>query len=191
MQDTIVMIDGENFRHYTEHVLGILKIKKTILDIDINKLLSGPLKGINVSGKFYYSAKVHFFKPDGQKSLAIISRQRFLKTELEKQGFVYELGGHVRPQLVINGKNKKVVFKEKGIDVKIAVDLLTLACDKVAKSVVLCSSDSDLQPAIKEARKRGLNIIYLGFEPFINKGLVTTTNRTIIVRNEEIKESII
>ncbi len=77
-------------------------------------------------------------------------------------------------------------FREKGVDVKIAVDLVTNACDKIIKTAILCSSDSDLQPAVKEAMKRGIEIIYLGFEFNPNKGLSYTTNRTILIRNSEV-----
>jgi uncharacterized LabA/DUF88 family protein len=52
--------------------------------------------------------------------------------------------------------------------------------------VVLCSSDSDLQPAIKEAKSRGLEIVYLGFESQPNKGLSYTTDKTILLRSSEI-----
>lgn len=90
----------------------------------------------------------------------------------------------------VDGK-EVVIFKEKGVDVRIAVDLISNACDKKVDTVVLCSSDSDLQPAVKEARNRGLKIIYLGFEINPNKGLMYTTNRSIIIRNSEILEALI
>ncbi len=83
-----------------------------------------------------------------------------------------------------------MIFREKGVDVKIAVDLVALACDKKLKTAILCSSDSDLQPAITEIKKRGIEVIYLGFEINPNKGLSFTTNRTILLRNSEVLESI-
>lgn len=61
-----------------------------------------------------------------------------------------------------------------------------MACDKELKTAILCSSDSDLQPAIAELRKRNIEVIYLGFENQPNKGLTFTTNRTILIRNSEV-----
>jgi len=84
-----------------------------------------------------------------------------------------------------NGKSV-LVFKEKGVDVKIAVDMVSLACDKKVKEVILGSSDSDLQPAIKEVHDRNTNCVYLGFEVQPNKGLSFTTSRTILIRNSEV-----
>jgi len=70
--------------------------------------------------------------------------------------------------------------------VRIGVDMIALACDKKFDSIILGSSDSDLQPAIKEVIKRGVECIYLGFETKPNKGMTCTTSRTILIRNSEV-----
>ena len=86
-------------------------------------------------------------------------------------------------------RGKKIlVFKEKGVDVKIAVDMVSLACGKKTKEIIIGSSDSDLQPTIKEVRNRQVSCVYLGFESQPNKGLSYTTNRTILIRNSEVME---
>ena len=71
---------------------------------------------------------------------------------------------------------------------KLAVDMITLACDNKLKTAIIGSSDSDLQPAIKELKDRKIERIYLGFEDNPNKGLTYTTNRTILIRNSEVLE---
>jgi uncharacterized LabA/DUF88 family protein len=81
-----------------------------------------------------------------------------------------------------------LVFKEKGVDVKIAVDMVVAACDKTVAEIILASSDSDLQPAIKEIRARYIQCLYLGFETQPNKGISYTTNRTILIRDAEVME---
>lgn len=99
------------------------------------------------------------------------------------------MSGNVRPQKIIVNRKSKIIFKEKGVDVKIAVDLVTAAYDKKVKTVILCSSDSDLQPAVREIKNRGVKVIYLGFEIGPNKGLLMyTTNRAILIRNSEVLE---
>ncbi len=138
----------------------------------------------------FYSAKLREYPETAKKSRDLILKQRILKTTLEKQGFEFVLAGNVRPHVVsVNGKSK-VIFKEKGVDVRIAVDLVSLSCDKAIKRAIICSSDSDLQPAIAEARKRGVEVVYLGFESSPNKGLMYTTNKTILFRNSEIKQCV-
>ena len=64
--------------------------------------------------------------------------------------------------------------------------MIILACDKKCDSMILGSSDSDLQPAIKEVVKRGLECIYLGFETKPNRGMIYTTTSNILIKNSEI-----
>jgi uncharacterized LabA/DUF88 family protein len=84
--------------------------------------------------------------------------------------------------------HETLTFKEKGVDVKIATDMIMLACDKELKTAIIGSSDSDLQPAIEALRNKGVERVYLGFEDAPNKGLTYTTNRTILIRNSEVVE---
>lgn len=187
MPKTILFIDGENFLHKIEDVLeSEAKIKgfPETIDLDFNKLLSAVLKGINPIRKIFYGAKLHFNPDTPKKSKELIRAQRKLINNLKKQGFEFVMAGNVRAQKV--GDN--IIFREKGVDVKIAVDLVSLACDGRLKAAILCSSDSDLQPALAEVRKRKVEVIYLGFEISPNKGLTFTTNRTILIRNSEILE---
>lgn len=189
MSKTILYIDGENLRHYIEEVLRDKKIPEkdiTLLKIDLSKLLSKALKGVRVSKKIYYSARLRQHKETLAKSKELIQKQRVLKTILEKQGFEFVMSGNVRAQKVVVDRKTKIIFKEKGVDVRIAIDLVVTACDKKVKTAVICSSDSDLQPAIKEIKERGVKVVYLGFEINPNKGLIYTTDRTILIRNSEV-----
>jgi len=191
MSRAVLYIDGENLRHYVEEVLREKNIPEKdaiLLNIDLLKLLNKILKGIKVSKKIYYSAKLKLHKETIRKSKELIQKQRVLKTKLEKQGFDFVMSGNVRLQRIVVNKKSKIVFKEKGVDVKIAVDLVSTACDKKVKTAIICSSDSDLQPAITEIKNRGVKVIYLGFEIKPNRGLMYTTDRTILIRNSEVLE---
>jgi len=191
MGKTVLYVDGENLRHYLEEVLRGKKItgkNASILKIDLSKLLGISLKGIRISKKIFYAAKLKEHKETLDKSKELIKRQRILKTKLEKQAFEFVMSGNVRAQRVIVDKKTKVIFKEKGVDVKIAVDLVIAACEGKVKTAIICSSDSDLQPAVKEIKNRGVKVIYLGFEIRPNKGLMYTADRTILIRNSEVME---
>ena len=54
-------------------------------------------------------------------------------------------------------------FHEKGVDVKMAVDMLVGAYENIYETVILISSDTDLVPAIKKVREKGKEIEYIGF----------------------------
>lgn len=189
MSKSILFIDGENFLHKIEEVIEKESKGKKLfeaIEIDLNKLFKESLKGISLSQKIFYGAKLHYHPDTPKKSQELIKLQRKLINNLKKQNFDFIMSGNVRGQKL----NGKVIFREKGVDVKIAVDLVSFACDKTLKTAILCSSDSDLQPAITELRKRKVEIIYLGFEISPNKGLSYTCNRTILLRNSEIMEAL-
>lgn len=188
---TYLFIDGENFLFKVENALiqqGIEKKKIDGVHIDLKKLIQLALPNENIALSTFYAAKLQVHEASRIKSLKLIQQQRILKTNLEKQGFTFVLAGNVRPQTVTVDGKSKTIFREKGVDVRLAVDLVSLSCDKVIDRAILCSSDSDLQPAIAETRKRGVEVIYLGFEMSPNKGLTYTTNRTVLFRNSEIKQ---
>lgn len=187
---TYLFIDGENFLFKIEDTLreaGIPKHKIDTTSIDLVSLISSALPDYTIAKKYFYSARLKLFPETKKKSEELIQKQRTLKTNLEKQGFEFILAGNVRLQQKHKEAGKtQYTFKEKGVDVRIAVDLVSLSCDKTIDTAILCSSDSDLQPAIAEARKRGIKVIYLGFETQPNKGLTYTTNKTVLFRSHEI-----
>jgi len=188
----ILFVDGRNFIDKINSVLNLNKEK----DIDFSTynfkgLIDKALSGINIDKRIFYFGKLIKHPETIKKSEELIEKQRKLKTHLEKQGFEVILAGRVRGHIekCIKG-HETLTFKEKGVDVKIAVDMITFACDGKIQRAIIGSSDSDLQPAIKELRKRKIEIIYLGFENNPNKGLTFTTNRTILIRNSEVAEFI-
>jgi uncharacterized LabA/DUF88 family protein len=187
--ETILLIDGQNIKGKIEDVFKETKENKPIWhQYDFRGLFDKILKGIEINRKVFYFARIKEHKDSKEKSKQLIEEQRLLKTHLEKQGFEVILKGRVRGlEEIYNGK-KTLVFREKGVDVKIAVDMVSLACDKKVKEIILCSSDSDLQPAIEEVNKRKVNCVYLGFEINPNKGISYTTKRTILIRNSEALE---
>ncbi len=189
MSKIILFIDGENFINKVEDVLkdeGIDKRKIDIALIDLDQLFKEALKRFDISRKIFYAAKLHIHPETKKKSEELISFQRKLRNNLIKYDFEFVLAGNVRAQKV----GSRLVFREKGVDVRIAVDLVSLACDGKLETAILCSSDSDLQPAIKEIKDRKTEVVYLGFENNPNKGLAYTANRTILLRNSEVLTSI-
>lgn len=186
--DTILYIDGQNFRGKLEQVFKAEKKRKPDLaQFDFQGLFDRVLKGISVSEKRIYFAKLHKHPDTPEKSEQLVEERRALKLHLEATGFTYITSGNVRGNYAkdIQGK-KTLVFKEKGVDTRIVADLVVAACDRKIKTAIIASSDSDLQPAIKEAGHRGVEQIYLGFEIDPNKGLTYTTDRTILIRSAEV-----
>jgi len=191
---TILFIDGRNFISKVDSVLNPdIKNKKEIdfSVYDFSGLFNKVLSEIKIDKKIFYIGRIINHKDTTKKSEELIQKQRLLKTNLEKQGFEVIYAGHVRGNEASCPKGHKfLLFREKGVDVRIAVDMITFANEGELKTAIICSSDSDLQPAIKELKNKKVERIYLGFEDSPNKGLTFTNNRTIFIRNSEILEFI-
>lgn len=187
---TVLLIDGENFKGKIKGVFTDGGTDKPVWhQFNFRGLLDSALKGITIDRVIFYFARVKEHPDSKEKSRALIEEQRLLKTNLEKYGYEVVLTGRVRGLQEMHHGKKVLVFKEKGVDVKIGVDMVSMACDGEVETIILASSDSDLQPAIQEVHKRKVKCTYLGFENQPNKGLTYTTNKTILIRNSEVLEN--
>ena len=187
---TILYVDGRNFLGRLESVFVAEKLTTpSWATYNFRGLLDKVLGEFKRDEEIFYFAKIKEHPDSIQKSQQLIKERRELKAHLEQQKFKVVLSGNVRGNYVKNASNKNVlVFKEKGVDVGIAVDIAVAACDKKIKTAIIGSSDSDLQPAISELNKRKVESIYLGFGLSPNKGLSATTKQTILIRNSEVVE---
>jgi len=189
---TILFIDGRNFISKINLVLNSNNNKEKEVDFSIYNfigLFDKALTGISVDRKIFYIGRLTKHEETREKSVELIERQRKLKNHLERQGFEVIYAGRIRGHEESCPKGHKfLTFKEKGVDVRMAVDMITFAHNKQLKTAIIASSDSDLQPAIRELENEGVGRVYLGFEVSPNKGLTFTTNRTILIRNSEVEE---
>lgn len=183
-----LLVDGENIKGKIKYVCDtILKVNHTQWHhFDFSKLFRSALGSRTIDKTIFYFAKIKVHPSSVKKSHELIQEQRLLKTALESFGYEVILSGSVWGNPTADGKT---IFKEKGVDVRIAVDMVSFSCDKKVDELILCSSDSDLQPAINEAIRRGVAVTYLGFGASPNKGLTYTTKETVLIRDTEIKAS--
>lgn len=99
-----------------------------------------------------------------KKSQDLFSNQRRLLNHLKKCNFNYFLG-----YLLKSGGT----FHEKGVDVKIAVDILMSAYENSADKIILVSSDTDFLPAIKVAMSKNKIVEYAGFSHNPSRAMMT------------------
>lgn len=187
--NTILLIDGENFRNSIKYSVSDNKRDIAWSRFDFKGLFDLVLDGYDINKVVFYFAKLKKHEKTEKKSLELIEDQRLLKTHLEKQGFDVVFAGRVRGYQEDGFLGKKIlVFKEKGVDVRIGVDMVSFSCDKLFDQIILGSSDSDLQPAINESKKRGVKIVYLGFKNGPNKGISYNTHKTILISRLEVEK---
>jgi uncharacterized LabA/DUF88 family protein len=144
-----VVIDGSNFYHR-------LKEKpihfENLLEFNFLDFIKWLVKNRKLVRACYYVGAIRTAKGN-KKSFKLFRDQRKLLGILTKNKIDISLGYIL--------KTKK--YHEKGVDVQIAVDLLTGAYEDLWDTVILLSSDTDLLPAIQKVRQLGKSIEYFGF----------------------------
>ncbi len=170
-----VYIDGSNF-------FGYLKDKEINFPSGIKfdfKSFVNFLVGerICVSKRYYTGV---FRNTDGtEKSQKLVYGQQKFFTNIEKDGFKVKRG-----RIMPMGKT----YKEKGTDVKIAVDLIVGAFDNVYDTAILISSDTDLIPAVCYVRYREKRIEYVGFSHAPSLGMQKYVNISRLLLLEDIEK---
>lgn len=76
------------------------------------------------------------------------------------------------------------IYHEKGVDVRIAIDILRGALKNEYDICYVVSSDMDLVPAIKDARRSKKDVIYVGFENSISNALQYNSTKTFIITKD-------
>lgn len=82
-------------------------------------------------------------------------------------------------------------WKEKGVDVKIVVDMLALAEKGECDSIILVSSDSDLLPAVERVKEMGKRVEYIGFgEGYFSTALLNKCDAKRLLTKKEFEKFI-
>jgi len=171
-----IFIDGGNFYH-----LVLKKLNTTELNFDFDRFANFIANGREIvkMGKRFYIGTVKEREGD-QRSKEAMSKQTALFTKLKNSGWELKTSKLkirieevtiddrvVDYERILEKGIKKLQYeklREKGIDVKIATDLIVGAIDNKYDVAVIISSDTDLVPAIDWIRNRTKKRVeYIGF----------------------------
>ena len=169
----IVFIDGGNFYFRLKDISSELKGTYSLLDFrtrDFAVHLVRPDELIQVR---YYIGKLGRERGD-EKSETMYANQQRLIGKLQQQDVAIVLG-----QII---KHQDGTFHEKGVDVRIAVEMIRLARSDMYDRAYLLSSDTDLVPAVEEVRSFGKEVQYVGTAKNQSFGLTKTANDTRLLR---------
>jgi uncharacterized LabA/DUF88 family protein len=102
------------------------------------------------------------------------ARTRFYSQLASKDAFAFRAGSlkcqgyRIRPRAVSDyfQQGKSIVetdlqpnLRQKGVDIKIGLDISWLASKKIVDRIILCTNDSDFIPAMKFARREGVQVV--------------------------------
>lgn len=79
----------------------------------------------------------------------------------------------------LNEKHFALDVKQKGVDMRIAVDISSLVFEKQIDRIILISGDSDFVPASKQARREGIDFILDPMRAPIKDDLVEQFKRDV------------
>ncbi len=196
MEKVQIFVDGGNFYHL---VLKLLKIKESDFSLDDFAKFLANGRTITDAGKRFYVGTVKE-QQGNLKSKESMSYQVKYLAKLRLAGWETKTSKlRLKEEKVMidartkNYKNilKKGIasieyqrFREKGIDVKIATDLIVGAVDDQYDTAILVSSDADLIPAIDWIRRRyNKKVEYVGFS-IIGKSGNTKPSQAMIGRTD-------
>lgn len=175
-EKVLVIFDGSNFYHILKNEkVGI----QNTLQYKYRILAEWLANGREITVIKYYVGIARFSKNNPDKSQRIVSNQQKLFAELQKQnieiarGYMMENAG---------------IFHEKGVDVKIAVDIIIGAYENLFDTVILISSDTDLIPAIEKAVRLGKKIEYIGLSYRPSFGLMKKVSETKLLTQKDLEK---
>lgn len=142
----MVFIDGNNFDNAVSGLYGANQ------KIDFRKL--SELAASKCNGelqKLYYYTAISADKQKAAKTKQFVEHlNKRVPNCIAKTGFLKPEGSRA---------DGSTIYVEKGTDVNIAVDLVSLAYANAYDEAVLFSADSDYEPAIECARRLGKNVV--------------------------------
>lgn len=166
-----LIIDGGNlYRKLKE--LDISKLSEFDY-IGFAKKLSNNDKSLQC---IYYVGQIRE-ELNNPKSNELKSKQDRLFASLKKQGIIVKTG------YILKSGSK---YQEKGVDVQIAVDICMKAVRNEYKRLILVSSDTDLIPAIKEAKTLGKKVEYVGFDSRPSFALIRFSDSRTLLKREDL-----
>lgn len=145
----IILVDGSNFYHRLKEPEITVK---NPLKFDYKAFKNWLASKRKLVAANYYVGAVREEKGN-LKSKKMLANQLKLFSRLRASGWKIYLGYLL----------KSDGYHEKGVDVKIAVNLLVGAYEDKYDTAVLVSSDTDLLPVIGKARNLSKQVEYIGF----------------------------
>ena len=190
---TFMYVDGENiFYQLVDILIQAKRITKRdeLIKFDMKWLLCEAVRLKDQPKTIrYYGTKLHLIKGMGKateaRSLRMIQHKRAWGSWLSSQKIIYVTAGNLKARQ----SGKTISFQEKGVDVRLAVDMVQDACYSGKTHLVLVSSDSDLTPAVSAARLQKQKVTYVAFSETINKGMAFTATQTLTFTRDDVIEA--
>lgn len=194
-----IYIDGENFVHEVLRVLieeGYIKQRSDLRKFDVLFLLNQMFKEADLPASItYYTTKLRkVSEPDYLQKLSdnIANWNARWTPWLISQGLTIVKAGTLKKRdghRCRNCGHTDQLLQEKGVDVRLATDLLFDAVTHEVDTIFMVSSDSDLIPAVLKARTCGARVTYIAQSERLNRAIVASVDETKVYDRQKIVEA--
>lgn len=190
----IVLIDGENLLYALRAMASKTDTRlrrELFTNFPIKELINEALGETEFAQFLFFGAKLKLYDFDEgikKKLTASIRAQSRLANSLHRQGISFLKTGYLRAREsdpCTKCGHIERYLTEKGVDVGIAVRMVAEA--QKGNEIVLVSSDTDLLPAVKEARKLGVNVYFVGYDFRPILALVRAASYTRMITTPTVK----
>lgn len=191
-----VFIDGENLRHrlvtallHTNHLHDADDWFKADVRQLITKALQSEPEEIS-----YYTTRIK--QPEYEipeklrdKITDIQESHRRWVAELTNQGVRVVKAGLLKVRessACVHCGKRTLILQEKGVDVRMATEMVMAAVHDGAQTIVVMSSDADMIPALEVIRRAGTRVLYLCYEDEKNNAIEVVADHTITYTKQHI-----
>lgn len=174
----IVFIDGNNFYFKLKKASEKLDKQYSLLKFryrDFSTWLVGNSELLDI--RYYIGAVKR--ENHSEKSEQMYAGQQKLVGKLQQQSVKIIFG-----ELI---KHPDKTYHEKGVDVRLAVEMIRFARENKYDIAYLVSSDTDLVAAVEEVRAFDKEVCYVGTSKGQSFGLSKASNNVILLRIEEVE----
>jgi len=174
-----VFIDGSNFYFKLKELSLRLEGKYSLLNFDFREFAEWLVGNNDLIEVRYYIGAVKR-QLNNQKSEKMYADQQKLIRKLQRQNIDVILGRLIR--------HPDKTYHEKGVDVRLAVEMIRFARKDKYDIAYLLSSDTDLVPAVEEVQAFSKTVQYVGIPKGQSYGLSSVADDVRLLRAEEIKQ---
>lgn len=191
-----VFIDGENLRHRLVSALlhsGRIHDSDDMFKADIHRLITHRLGQEPVQIN-YYTTRIkqpQYEIPEKlrEKITDIQESHRRWIAELTNQGVNVVKAGLLKVRetsACVHCGRRTLVLQEKGVDVRMATEMVMAAIHDDIDAVVVMSSDADMIPALEVVKRSDTKVIYMCFEEEQNEAIALIADQTITYSKQDI-----
>ncbi len=169
-----IFIDGNNFYKGAKKLINDNTI--SLLHFDYTKFCLYLCQGNDYVKARYYIGALN--RCGDIKSEEMYANQQRLIGLLQTHNIPTFLGTII--------KHPDGSFHEKGVDVRIGIEMIKFARLDEYDQAMLISSDTDLVPAVEEVKSFGKKVLYVGFPSNQSFGLTKSSDNVFLLRKEDL-----